>query len=76
MPDPVPDLWQSLPPGRPVLELAGVTHHYGVRPVLSDLSFAVGRGEVVVVVGPNGTGKSTLLGVLGGVCHPTVGCAA
>ena len=41
--------------------------------VLSSLSMAVARGEVVAVVGESGTGKSTLLHLLGALDRPTAG---
>ncbi len=53
-----------------MIELLDVTHHYGVRPVLRGINLRVDRGEVVVIIGPNGMGKSTLLGVMGGVMAP------
>ena len=56
-----------------MIELTGVTQHYGVRPVLRGIDLRVGRGELVVVLGPNGMGKSTLLGVMGGALAPQVG---
>jgi ABC-2 type transport system ATP-binding protein len=56
-----------------VIELDNVTQHYGVRPVLRGISLRVERGEVVVILGPNGMGKSTLLGVMAGVLSPQRG---
>jgi ABC-type multidrug transport system ATPase subunit len=56
-----------------VIELHDVTQHYGVRPVLRGINLRVERGEVVVVLGPNGMGKSTLLGVMAGVLAPQRG---
>jgi energy-coupling factor transporter ATP-binding protein EcfA2 len=50
-----------------VIELLDVTQHYGVRPVLRGISLRIERGEVVTILGPNGMGKSTLLGVTAGV---------
>ena len=47
---------------------------YGERPpVFSGVSFAVGRGEPVALIGANGAGKSTLLKCLLGFVAPTCG---
>lgn len=59
-----------------MIELVDVTQHYGVRPVLKRINLKIQRGEIVVIVGPNGMGKSTLLGVMGGVLQPQKGYAA
>ena len=59
-----------------MIEVVDVTQHYGVRPVLKGINLRVERGELVVVVGPNGMGKSTLLGVMGGVLWPQRGFVA
>ncbi len=56
-----------------MIELVHVTQHYNVRPVLRDVNLRIEAGELVVIVGPNGMGKSTLLGVIGGVLQPQRG---
>lgn len=40
---------------------------------LSDVSFAVPKGQFAAIIGPSGSGKSTLLHILGGVDRPTNG---
>ena len=59
--------------GRDMIEVRGVSHHYGVRLILRDVDLAVARGEVLALMGPNGMGKSTLMGVLGGTLAPARG---
>jgi ABC-type multidrug transport system ATPase subunit len=56
-----------------MIVLTDVTQHYGIRPVLRGINLRVETGELVVVLGPNGMGKSTLLGVMGGVLTPQHG---
>jgi len=61
----------------PVLQLEGVSKTYRrgdeqVR-VLSNLDFALGAGEFVVVTGPSGAGKSTFLHIAGGLDAPDSG---
>jgi zinc/manganese transport system ATP-binding protein len=56
-----------------VAELDGVTIRVGGRPVLSNISFAVGDGEFIGVLGPNGAGKTTLMRTLLGLIRPTSG---
>src|SRR5580700_2567864 len=56
-----------------MIELINVTQHYGVRPVLKRINLRIEKGELVVIVGPNGMGKSTLLGVIGGALQPQHG---
>jgi ABC-2 type transport system ATP-binding protein len=56
-----------------MIRVVDVTHHYGVRPVLRHVNLEVQTGELVAVLGPNGMGKTTLLGVIGGVLWPLKG---
>ena len=50
-----------------------VTLHYGTRPVLRDVTLHVRKGELVALMGPNGMGKSSLMGVMAGVLWPVKG---
>ena len=56
-----------------MIRIVNVWHHYGVQPVLRDVSLTIETGQLVVVMGPNGMGKSTLLGLVGGILHPLRG---
>jgi ABC-type polysaccharide/polyol phosphate transport system ATPase subunit len=57
-------LWQTLRPGK---------RYYREFTALDRVSFQVGRGEAVGVIGRNGSGKSTLLQIITGVLRPTSG---
>jgi sulfonate transport system ATP-binding protein len=49
------------------VSVSGVHKSFGGRAVLRDLDFSIGRGEFVALLGRSGTGKTTLLRVLGGL---------
>ena len=51
----------------PLIVLSGVNKHFGRLHVLQDIELAVGRGEVVVIIGPSGSGKSTLCRTINGL---------
>ena len=53
-----------------------LTRRFGSRTVVADVSFEVGRGEIVALLGPNGAGKTTTLRMLAGLIAPTSGTAA
>jgi polar amino acid transport system ATP-binding protein len=55
------------------LEITGLTKRFGSHPALDGLDLHVEEGRVIVLVGPSGGGKSTLLRVLGGLETPDEG---
>lgn len=56
-----------------MIRLTHIWHHYGIRPTLRDINLTVAPGELLCVMGPNGMGKSTLLGVIAGTLAPIKG---
>jgi ribosome-dependent ATPase len=52
---------------RPAVEVEGVTHRYGKIAALSDVNLSFRSGTATALVGPDGVGKSTLLGLVAGV---------
>jgi ABC-2 type transport system ATP-binding protein len=56
-----------------VLSAEGLAKRYGEREVVSDVSFALHRGEVFGFLGPNGAGKTTTIRMLVGLVKPTRG---
>ncbi|KQO53709.1 ATP-binding cassette domain-containing protein [Methylobacterium sp. SD274] len=46
------------------LDVAGVSHRFGARAALSDVSIRVERGRFMALLGPNGAGKTTLFSVI------------
>lgn len=55
------------------LRVAGLSHDWGRKPALRDVSFAVPEGRFCALLGPNGAGKSTLMAVLTGLIRPAPG---
>lgn len=56
-----------------VLSISNLTKHFGKIKAVNNLSLEVHRGEVFGMLGPNGSGKTTTLGMLMGVVNPTAG---
>jgi branched-chain amino acid transport system ATP-binding protein len=50
-----------------LLELLGVRKQFGAYVVLNDVAFSVSAGEIVGLVGPNGSGKTTTINVISGL---------
>ena len=59
--------------GRTVVEATDLAQSYPGLDVFEDVSFDVGRGERLIVMGLNGAGKTSLLRILAGVTEPTLG---
>jgi ABC-type branched-subunit amino acid transport system ATPase component len=56
-----------------MLELDGVSKHFGGLPAVDDVSLRADDGEILAIVGPNGAGKSTLLKLVVGLEAPSAG---
>jgi heme exporter protein A len=57
----------------PLLEARRITRRYGRTAVLAEVDLSLAAGECLLVAGPNGTGKSTLLRILAGLARPDAG---
>ncbi len=57
----------SEPDSLPAIRLDGVRHLYGDKAALADVALTIPAGATVAVIGPDGVGKSTLLGLIAGV---------
>ena len=58
-----------------MIEVRGLSKHYGSFVVLDDVTFDVARGEILAFLGPNGAGKSTTMKILTGYISPNAGSA-
>ena len=53
-----------------MLALDKLCFAFNGRPILQDISFQLGRGEMAALLGVNGSGKSTLLKTINGILKP------
>jgi branched-chain amino acid transport system ATP-binding protein len=58
---------------RPILSVQGVTKRFGGLVAVNEMSFNVGNHEMIGVIGPNGSGKTTMMNMISGVSKPTAG---
>ena len=56
-----------------MIELRGITKSFGSLQVLKGIDLDIGRKEIVSIVGPSGTGKTTLLQIMGTLDKPDAG---
>jgi ABC-2 type transport system ATP-binding protein len=59
-----------------VISASHLTRRFGLRTAVNDVTFEVGRSEIVALLGPNGAGKTTTLRMLAGLIAPTSGSIA
>ena len=56
-----------------ILEVRGLTRHFGGLAAVSDLDLSVRPGEFFGLIGPNGAGKTTVFNLISGILPPTRG---
>ena len=56
-----------------MLKVDGIHVYYGSIHAVKGVSFEVGEGEIVTLIGANGAGKSTVLNTVSGLLHPRTG---
>jgi len=56
-----------------MIEVIGVTKHYGSIKALDEVSFSIRKGEIFGLLGPNGAGKTTLIKILTTLSRPNLG---
>ena len=60
-------------PEKTILEVRNIDTFYGSLQVLWDITLEIRSGEIVAIIGANGSGKSSLLNTISGVIHPERG---
>ena len=59
--------------GEPLIELKGVSKSFGSSVILDEVDLTIYQGEALGIIGPSGTGKSTILRVIAGLLAPDAG---
>jgi len=59
-----------------MLEVRGLTRRFGGLVAVNDLTFEVNEGEMIGLIGPNGSGKTTTFSMLSGALRPSSGTIA
>ncbi len=59
-----------------LIDIRGISKHFGPITAVDDVSFSVARGEVLGFLGPNGAGKTTTMRIVTGYLPPNAGTAS
>ena len=59
--------------GDSVVSARGLTRRFGEREVIRDFDLEIGRGERIALLGPNGSGKTTIIRCIAGTLKPSAG---
>ena len=59
--------------GKPVIEINNLTKHFNNTLAVKNISFKVGKGKIIGLLGPNGCGKTTTIGMILGLIKPSSG---
>ncbi len=70
---PVEGFQQETPLETPLIELRGISKQFGRTSVLNQIDFTLNAGEAIAIIGPSGTGKSTILRIIAGLLAPDEG---
>lgn len=57
----------------PLIELKGISKTFGSNVVLDNIDLTIYRGDALAIIGPSGTGKSTILRIISGLLAPNAG---
>ncbi|GAB4226554.1 MAG: ABC transporter ATP-binding protein [Stanieria sp.] len=60
-------------PREPLIELKGVSKSFGNNVILDQIDLTIWKGEALVIIGPSGTGKSTILRIIAGLLPSDAG---
>ncbi len=61
-------------PDNNLVVVQNLTFLRGDKTIFDDISLTIARGKITAIMGPSGTGKTTLLKLIGGQLYPTKGC--
>lgn len=64
---------ETCDPNRPIIEIRGLKKRFGDKVILDGIDLDIYSGEAVAIVGPSGTGKSTILRIICGLLAPDEG---